>query len=76
MCGRFVQVSSPDLLVERFGVHELSAPACPPSYNVAPRATVYAVRDRVTDGLRRRHLSDVRWGLVPPWAKSPTRQRA
>lgn len=71
MCGRFVQVSSPDLLVERFNVHEVASPHHEPSYNVAPRATVYAVRDRAVDDGRRRYLSELRWGLVPSWAKDP-----
>jgi putative SOS response-associated peptidase YedK len=69
MCGRFVQVSSPDLLVERFGVDEMAAPTHEPSYNVAPRAGVYAVRDRAEEEGRRRYLSELRWGLIPSWAK-------
>lgn len=69
MCGRFVQASSPELLVERFGVDELAAPGHEPSYNVAPRASVYAVRDRSEDHRRRRSLSELRWGLIPSWAK-------
>jgi putative SOS response-associated peptidase YedK len=71
MCGRFVQVSSPDLLVERFGVDEVATPRHEPNYNVAPRATVYGVRDRLVDDTRRRYLSELRWGLVPSWAKDP-----
>jgi putative SOS response-associated peptidase YedK len=71
MCGRFVQASSPELLVARFGVDELAAAGHEPSYNVAPRATVYAVRDRAVDDGRRRYLSDLRWGLIPSWAKDP-----
>jgi putative SOS response-associated peptidase YedK len=92
VCGRFVQASSPELLVERFGVDELAAPRHEPSYNVAPRATVYAVRDRAgggggfadrrrkagardgdhdEDDRRRRYLSELRWGLIPSWAKDP-----
>src|SRR3954464_11592999 len=75
MCGRFVQASSPELLVARFGVDEPAAARHEPSYNVAPRATVYAVRDRAGgDGGsadRRRYLSDLRWGLIPSWAKDP-----
>jgi putative SOS response-associated peptidase YedK len=71
MCGRFVQASSPELLVARFGVDELAATGHAPSYNVAPRATVYAVRDRAEDHGRRRYLSDLRWGLIPSWAKDP-----
>jgi putative SOS response-associated peptidase YedK len=71
MCGRFVQISSPDLLMERFGVDEVATPRHEPSYNVAPRATVYGVRDRMVDDTRRRYLSELRWGLVPSWAKDP-----
>jgi putative SOS response-associated peptidase YedK len=75
MCGRFVQASSPELLVARFGVDEPAATRHEPSYNVAPRATVYAVRDRAEGdggvGDRRRYLSDLRWGLIPSWAKDP-----
>jgi putative SOS response-associated peptidase YedK len=71
MCGRFVQASSPELLVERFGVDELAAAAHGPSYNVAPRASVYAVRDRAERDGRRRYLSELRWGLIPSWAKDP-----
>jgi putative SOS response-associated peptidase YedK len=69
VCGRFVQVSSPDLLVERFGVDEMAAPTHEPSYNVAPRSGVYAVRDRAEKEGRRRYLSELRWGLIPSWAK-------
>ena len=57
----------------RFGVDESAAARHEPSYNVAPRATVYAVRDRAGgDGGfadRRRYLSELRWGLIPSWAK-------
>jgi putative SOS response-associated peptidase YedK len=71
MCGRFVQVASTELLVEHFGVDEVAAPEHEPSYNVAPRATVFAVRERIADDQRRRYLSELRWGLVPSWAKDP-----
>ena len=60
-----MQASSPELLVARFGVDELAAPQHEPSYNLAPRATVYAVRDRTEDDRRRRYLSELRWGLIP-----------
>jgi putative SOS response-associated peptidase YedK len=78
VCGRFVQASSPELLVARFRVDEPAAARHEPSYNVAPRATVYAIRDRRGDGDHatehercRRYLSELRWGLVPSWAKDP-----
>jgi len=65
MCGRYVSVSSPALLAERFLVEEIRVTELAQDYNVTPRAEVpvVAVRDdhRVLDLLR--------WGLVPSWAK-------
>jgi len=51
MCGRFVSVSSPQLLAERFGVDEASVPGRElpeheADYNVTPRAQVLVVRER------------------------------
>ena len=73
MCGRFVSASSPQLLVERFGVSEIAIEEREPDYNVTPRA--HGCR---SSGSARpqgrptptRVLSLVRWGLVPSWAKS------
>jgi len=74
MCGRFVSVSSPQLLVERFGVEETAVETREPDYNVTPRALVPIVRERRprkgAEGPTRRVLSMVRWGLVPSWAES------
>jgi len=67
MCGRYVEVSSPALLAERFHVTEVRPKALEPSYNVAPRAEVPVVADRHGE----RVLDVVRWGLVPFWAKDP-----
>jgi putative SOS response-associated peptidase YedK len=68
MCGRFVSASSPALLAERFDVDDVRVEQFEPSYNVAPREQVMIVRQRD----ERRVLSQVRWGLVPSWAKDPT----
>jgi len=66
MCGRFVTASSPALLAERFEVDDVAiANDREPDYNVAPRAQVMVVRQRDD----RRVLSELRWGLVPSWAK-------
>jgi putative SOS response-associated peptidase YedK len=65
MCGRYVTVSSPALLAERFGVTEIRPEELEPSYNVAPRAEVPVVAERHGE----RVLDVVRWGLVPSWAK-------
>ena len=67
MCGRYVEVSSPALLAERFQVTEVRQKELEPSYNVAPRADVPVVAERHGE----RVLDVVRWGLVPFWAKDP-----
>jgi len=65
MCGRYVAVSSPTALVERFSVEEVRIDTAKPNYNVTPRTAVPAVA--VSEGVR--VLDRLRWGLVPPWAK-------
>jgi len=67
VCGRYVEVSSPALLAERFQVTEVRPKELEPSYNVAPRADVPVVAERHGE----RVLDVVRWGLVPFWAKDP-----
>ena len=81
MCGRFVVASSPQLLVDRFGVEQDAVGEREPDYNVTPRAVVPVVRERVHrpgPGAEpdevfppTRVLSPLRWGLVPSWAESP-----
>jgi putative SOS response-associated peptidase YedK len=71
VCGRYVSVSSPTILAERFHVEEVRTgepePNYPePNYNVTPRAEVPVV----AESKGHRVLDLVRWGLVPPWAKS------
>ena len=72
MCGRFVSVSSPQLLVDRFGVQEAAVVEHDPDYNVTPRALGPAVRvrrrrDGEGDGQESatRVLSMLRWGSRP-----------
>ncbi len=69
-----MSVSSPQLLVERFGVEETTVETREPDYNVTPRAMVPIVRDRPprkgVEGPTKRALTMVRWGLVPSWAES------
>jgi putative SOS response-associated peptidase YedK len=78
MCGRYIQVSSPTLLVERFDVDEVAITETPDAdYNVAPRHEVLTIVQRTSDeseaGARSgpRVLEEMRWGLVPSWAKDP-----
>ncbi|MET0896075.1 MAG: SOS response-associated peptidase [Acidimicrobiia bacterium] len=80
MCGRFVTASSPQLLVDRFGVDDDQVGEREPDYNVTPRAIVPVVRERLPsrrEGVEvdrtdtTRVLSPLRWGLVPSWADGP-----
>ena len=66
MCGRYVAVSSPTILAERFDVEEVRVEVAEPSYNVTPRADVPVV----AESRSRRVLDLVRWGLVPSWAEN------
>lgn len=64
MCGRFTSLLSPELLEEIFGIP--LPPDFQPRYNIAPTQEIWIIRQTATGG---RHLSSVRWGLVPHWAK-------
>ncbi|MCL2541047.1 MAG: SOS response-associated peptidase [Nocardioidaceae bacterium] len=66
MCGRYASSRSAEDLVEEFDVLDPRiGEALPPSYNVAPTDRVYAVLERHDA----RQLRELRWGLVPSWAK-------
>jgi putative SOS response-associated peptidase YedK len=79
MCGRYIQVSSPTLLAEHFGVDENVVPETPETreanFNVAPRAEVLTIVQRGLDDPETgpeggvRVLERMRWGLVPSWAR-------
>ncbi|MGE7438511.1 MULTISPECIES: SOS response-associated peptidase [Kitasatospora] len=76
MCGRFVSTSTPQDLVELFGVTRWTpVETLAPSWNVAPTDRVWAVlerpvRDEGPEPVRQ--LRALRWGLVPSWAKDPS----
>jgi putative SOS response-associated peptidase YedK len=65
MCGRFTLTTNLGTIAKRFGVarflEEVGA-----RYNIAPTQTVIVVND---DGTR--FLTEMRWGLIPSWAKDP-----
>src|SRR5687767_490468 len=68
MCGRFTATFvEPQMIAARFAI---SAPAIPAEtlgrYNVCPTEQVLAV---VSDDGSERAARDLRWGLVPPWAR-------
>ncbi|MFF4580510.1 SOS response-associated peptidase [Streptomyces sp. NPDC001389] len=73
MCGRYVSTRSPEDLTGLFGALPPGPDlVLPPSWNVAPTDTVWAVLERADreSGLLERRLRPLRWGLVPSWSKT------
>jgi putative SOS response-associated peptidase YedK len=68
MCGRYVEVSSPQDLAPLFhaSVAYESAEGWRPSWNIAPTTNVLGV---ATERSGERVIHEFRWGLVPSWAK-------
>lgn len=64
MCGRYVSISSPDELAERFDTERVEVDGLEQRYNVAPTLQVPVVVDRGDE----RTLTTMRWGYVPFWA--------
>ena len=79
MCGRYVLRTDPSQLAGQLGItqpalFEQVAEAFAPNYNVAPTDRVVAAIERHprgagADAEAERQLRQVRWGLVPSWAK-------
>jgi putative SOS response-associated peptidase YedK len=68
MCGRFTATFvEPQRIAARFATHESAIPAeTLGRFNVCPTEQVLAV---CADGEEGRRARDLRWGLVPPWAR-------
>jgi putative SOS response-associated peptidase YedK len=66
MCGRFLSLSSPDQLAERFEVDAVRTEPLAARYNVAPSTSIYAVLEHEDE----RRLGTLRWGFVPVWARA------
>lgn len=64
MCGRYELHTHPAAIALAFGLPH--PPAIAPRYNIAPMQDVPVVR-KTRSG--ERELAQVRWGLVPRWAK-------
>lgn len=70
MCGRFtLTIHQFEAVVEALGATVVGAgpEAYRPRYNIAPGSEHWMLLSEE----RRRALVPARWGLVPPWAKSP-----
>jgi len=66
MCGRYTLRTPAAILKDYFGLSDL--PGLAPRYNIAPSQAVGAVR--FTDGMR--EWVQLRWGMIPKWAKEPS----
>jgi putative SOS response-associated peptidase YedK len=67
VCGRYELHAHPAAIALVFGLAH--APHVQPRYNVAPMQDVPIVR---LNAAGERELVEVRWGLVPRWAKDPS----
>ena len=65
MCGRYTLITDINRIAESFGV----APTleAQPRYNIAPTQDIVAILNNGSP-----HLSLLRWGLIPAWAKDET----
>jgi putative SOS response-associated peptidase YedK len=66
MCGRYKLATPADVLRDVFGFVE--RPNLPARYNIAPTQDAPVVRQR-RQPRGERTARNLRWGLVPPWAK-------
>ncbi len=67
MCGRFARKSTQEVLADWFGVEPEDMPWFGPTYNAAPQSVQPVVRLNRDSG--QREFAQLRWGLVPFWAK-------
>jgi putative SOS response-associated peptidase YedK len=66
VCGRFLLLSSRDELAQLFALDPADVPTLFPRYNIAPTQGIPVAR-LAEDG--RRTVSELRWGLIPSWAR-------
>ena len=65
MCGRYRLSRRKQILAEHFDAIS-DADDWIPRYNIAPTQPVLVIRQHPTE--RTRHLSQMRWGLIPSWS--------
>jgi putative SOS response-associated peptidase YedK len=68
MCGRFTRKEKFDLLAEQLGLK--ICPPCEPRYNIAPSQMLMCIR--TNPETKEREFTELKWGLVPSWAKDPS----
>ena len=65
MCGRFLLYTDPETLEVKF--HFFLAAVMEKRYNIAPTQDISIIRFNRESG--KRELSNVKWGLIPHWAR-------
>ena len=68
MCGRFTSSTQLSFLLEQFRAEPAGVEGHQASWNVAPASDILVV---VPGDTGARQLRELRWGLVPRWAKDP-----
>jgi putative SOS response-associated peptidase YedK len=63
MCGRYALTSPPEVIAQRFNL--LWVPELVAHYNIAPSQLIPVIRESE----RGRELAQMKWGLIPSWAK-------
>src|SRR5690606_13792882 len=70
MCGRYASTKSSADLAAIFEASDMTGDeSLSASYNLAPTDPVHVIRVSPGDG--RREVTTARWGVLPPWARSP-----
>ncbi len=67
MCGRFALNATPAEIIRHFGVD--AVPELAPRYNIAPMQPILIIRHPWQQPEARLEAVQVRWGLLPSWAK-------
>jgi putative SOS response-associated peptidase YedK len=66
MCGRYTLATDLKQVAKRFDAAAEEIPAISSRYNIAPTQQVIVVSDE-----GKRTIKQMRWGLIPSWAKDP-----
>jgi putative SOS response-associated peptidase YedK len=66
MCGRYRLSRRKQIIAEHFDAVS-DADDWTPRYNIAPTQPIPVLRQHPTEATR--HLSQMRWGLIPSWSK-------
>jgi putative SOS response-associated peptidase YedK len=67
MCGRYRRTTKEEELARLYHIPIPKEPDLPISYNIAPSQNVLAIR--YNPQTKERSLDQLRWGLIPYWAK-------